>query len=1047
MTETASTRRYDASRITDDDDDDDEEEEEEVPVKLDVVKDEYEDAKPRKKRRMTQEPDKKYLCSFDGCGKLYSRAEHLNRHQLNHNPKDLYYCDQASCDRRFVRADLCARHRERHHTKGSHLQRKDAFMGTQYATASSPTLKSPPASKDMDAPPPVAYARSLPPVTSEYHIPPPLVGLPSDMHRVGTTTATTTVAPPVDRSHRTYGSAPSIMTTGSYMSASDAAVRDRRNYAFAPPHRTMSLTTSMPCHLGAMNPPPPVTPPHTSPHYFPQLACMSPSARHVSSPATYSSVPALPPFGYPTLYGPPSASTATFSSPPISSPAGFLTSAPTNAVIEHPGVYRTEQVPEGVTIPVFGPKWGLSLPYTFEEGLLSTLLNTNASTENSDPSPPAHEPTPAPTQPVHPSLPPMLSRVTPRDGWYDGRVDTMGTETVMSGHRRRRLVGYVMSFPEIERNAGRKPKGEVLCGEPDQPGHPLSPRSLHTGLAGYWERVHHQLPILHRPTFNPETCPDLLLLAMICLGGTFRDESAQAAATTATTDRCAEATFFIAQHIRWELFKEPEFRPPAKLWTFQTMLLLELFEKMLSTSALHERAHIHHVTTLVVMRRCSSLLGRGLSVDDDGGGPGPYYSSSSSSSASSAPSDPTRTPPGPEGSINTSGQNTRDADWNRWITAEATRRVAFAAFVIDSTHAKLFGHSAGMSPHDMSLPLPCDDALWTAESGSDVRRIMAAGTSSPSPPQFLDALRAVLAGRPVRTTSFGRTVLIAGLLNVGYHMQQRDQQMAFLSPPGSHRTPRQWQHALTKAFDFWLRDPVSDDDLVSPRAATAPLPPPRSRDDPVAATSHACLHALAHMSLHINITDCQVSAGVGRALGREVTPPGREKIRRQLREWAPTPQGRHAAWHARRFLAQVLTPGERRPVLQHGAPPPPPSPPSPTLEYRARDDPVFHRPWTVFYAALVVWLFGYTLDGAVAESTPVPATPEEQRCDARRFLRAMDVPDAEALEKVGGRNECVGLLGVVREGFRTSRWELLREAGETLELCGALLAPGRLRGR
>ena len=45
--------------------------------------DETDDAQPRKKRRVIQSSDKKYICPHDGCGKRYSRAEHLYRHQLN----------------------------------------------------------------------------------------------------------------------------------------------------------------------------------------------------------------------------------------------------------------------------------------------------------------------------------------------------------------------------------------------------------------------------------------------------------------------------------------------------------------------------------------------------------------------------------------------------------------------------------------------------------------------------------------------------------------------------------------------------------------------------------------------------------------------------------------------------------------------------------------------------------------------------------------------------------------------------------------------------
>ena len=39
---------------------------------------------PKKRRRVVKpNPDKKFECKHEGCGKSYSRAEHLYRHQLN----------------------------------------------------------------------------------------------------------------------------------------------------------------------------------------------------------------------------------------------------------------------------------------------------------------------------------------------------------------------------------------------------------------------------------------------------------------------------------------------------------------------------------------------------------------------------------------------------------------------------------------------------------------------------------------------------------------------------------------------------------------------------------------------------------------------------------------------------------------------------------------------------------------------------------------------------------------------------------------------------
>ena len=49
---------------------------------------------PKKKRRVAKpNPDKKFDCKHEGCGKSYSRAEHLYRHQLNRKSL-LPFCPQ-----------------------------------------------------------------------------------------------------------------------------------------------------------------------------------------------------------------------------------------------------------------------------------------------------------------------------------------------------------------------------------------------------------------------------------------------------------------------------------------------------------------------------------------------------------------------------------------------------------------------------------------------------------------------------------------------------------------------------------------------------------------------------------------------------------------------------------------------------------------------------------------------------------------------------------------------------------------------------------------
>lgn len=49
----------------------------------------------RKRRRSRKGLDKKFECPHEGCGKSYSRAEHLYRHQLNRKPPSELTSDKA----------------------------------------------------------------------------------------------------------------------------------------------------------------------------------------------------------------------------------------------------------------------------------------------------------------------------------------------------------------------------------------------------------------------------------------------------------------------------------------------------------------------------------------------------------------------------------------------------------------------------------------------------------------------------------------------------------------------------------------------------------------------------------------------------------------------------------------------------------------------------------------------------------------------------------------------------------------------------------------
>lgn len=543
-------------------------------------------------------------------------------------------------------------------------------------------------------------------------------------------------------------------------------------------------------------------------------------------------------------------------------------------------------------------------------------------------------------------------------------LDSGSLPAIISEEKRKELLHLMATrFNEAAYSADAKRKDALLDGDLDNDRHVLSLRMMQTYIGSYWYNFHAQLPILHQPTFAADRTPNLLLLAIMAIGAATLDKIHGQAAT----ETAAELAGFIAWHLRWEIFMDTDFRPPARLWVFQALLLLEVYEKSFSTRALHERAHIHHDTTLTLMRRGSSLIGRS--------------------------------------SFDSPDTKEEDESWSHWIKAEATRRVAFAAFVLDSTHAIIFGHSAKMVAHELRLPLPCDEALWAATSAAEVARVQSSLQShGVRPTMFLDSLKRTLNGQPVRTNAFGRTIIMAGLLSVGWHLNQRDLQVSSLGVGQTLGGRDKWRAALLRSYDNWRHD--FDEALGSSTSMES-----ESRD---------VLHNIAHIASHVDIVDLQIFAGAGRLMGRSITARDYSTAREKTERWATKASARDATFYALRFLSACFLK-------------------MPSVDYDARDDYLLNRPWVIYFAALTVWTYGFALDGPL-QVPPVLATRAEQRHDMQTYLRRVaGVREPNELEGMKGRNECLGLLIILRDSFANTRWELLGEASRLLDSCIAKL--------
>ena len=578
-------------------------------------------------------------------------------------------------------------------------------------------------------------------------------------------------------------------------------------------------------------------------------------------------------------------------------------------------------------------------------------------------------------------------------------LDPVSVHAIPSDEKRRELLDLIDTrFTDAAPVS--KQKDVLLEGDRDAEGHVLSLRSMQLYIRSYWYHFHPQMPILHKPTFSADKAQNLLLIAVIAIGASCLDKMHGPDATQAG----AELSNFLAWHLRGEIFQHPDFLPPAKLWIFQTLLLLEIYEKMYSTRVLHERAHIHHGTTLTLMRRGSSLIGRSA-LDSPPG-------SKDEKTEFSIRTDPSRP-----------ASNTPEQWWNHWITNEATRRVAFAAYIIDSIHATMFGHQATMVAHEMKLALPCDEQLWSATSSAEVARIeanlRADGVKSMT---FFDGLKNTLKGKAVRTNPFGRTAIMAGLLSVTWHLNQRDVQIHHLGALKVLGGKDVWRAPLTKAFDSWKQDfdsSMSKDSIPLSYSAA-------KLDEENIFESRTVLHHLSHMAMHVDVVSCQIFAGAGRLLGRTTLQSDYEIAQKRIRHnWAPRASARHATFYALKFLLQVLMPESGR---SYGSP-------IVFTTYSARDDFLLNRPWVLYYAMLVVWSYGYALDGPI-KNPPALSTPEEQAYDMKQYLtRVGGIQAPPDLGSIKDRNACLGLLYILREKFQKCRWQLLHEAANLLGNC------------
>ncbi|KAI1263686.1 zinc finger protein zas1 [Xylariaceae sp. FL1019] len=569
-------------------------------------------------------------------------------------------------------------------------------------------------------------------------------------------------------------------------------------------------------------------------------------------------------------------------------------------------------------------------------------------------------------------------------------------DEVISENRRHKLNSWINMFRQKQNKYDPQLDRLIQESRGDYPG--LRVDFLHDCLRHYWDVVSPRLPIVHQPTFSPSRCSTLLLLVMIALGAAQIHEQSPAG----DHEEYKSLADLIIHSCRLEILSDDGASPPVDLWVAQALLLVEFYEKMLSTRKLHERGHIYHSVTLNLLRRGSPLIGKaGIEspLDDHTG---------------ADPSADDRT------------------WWIRWAETEAMHRVVFAAFTMDVVHAAMFGHAADMAPHEIRLPLPCDESLWLAPSHESVRQQEAnLRMYGVKPVFFLDGLKRALHGREVQTHSFGRMIIMCGLLSVGWHLRRRETHLKWLEmTPNASEMRDKWCRMLLKAFDDWKTSfdaagGTNDSETGGPG------------QQPGLIQSAAVLYHLAHISLYVDIIDCQVYAGAKRLLGRKVSSRDLINVNQRMAIWASQKTTRHAMLHAFKVLDRSLLDPRHKKMphcqqLGHV---------SMEIQYSTRADADPHRPWIMYYATLSIWSFAQALKSqAHADPAHSPNNTRRNLNAVPEFLsRIAALPELDTESSATLYDGLPELLDLVYTLSSQSHSELLIEACNRLLGCKEIM--------
>jgi Fungal specific transcription factor domain len=228
-------------------------------------------------------------------------------------------------------------------------------------------------------------------------------------------------------------------------------------------------------------------------------------------------------------------------------------------------------------------------------------------------------------------------------------------------------------------------------------------------------------------------------------------------------------------------------------------------------------------------------------------------------------------------------QLTDETKWQDWIRRESIKRFAHFIFINDTQHSCIFGHQGIMSVWEMRLAMPCSDALWSAPTSQEWRRIMAEerkAKGNEAPMTLLDIVTAFMSPngsanggdpRVAALDGLGLYLVVHGIFSIAWHYRNRKIPHYWAAmmniKPEEQNGEEDTRWLLTALHDWKSRFNVFWSAAHYPIGYQPPSPmwSPRFR------LSALAIYDLACIWLQAPISDFQMAAGSRFAHGRLVS--------------------------------------------------------------------------------------------------------------------------------------------------------------------------------